>query len=155
MYETTFDIVAIGMRYFFLALIVFILLRLVVHSLREFRAVQAAKREARSISPGYLEALAPPELAGEKYVLMRDNTIGCARRCTIRLEAPGVSNVHALIYEKRDGLFITDVGSEKGVLINGERIAKKEELLYTQDVLQFGDFECVLHLAGEEDDGDA
>lgn len=155
MYETAYDIVATGMRYFFLALMIYILVRLVQHSVTEYKAVQAAKEQVRSISPGYLEAILPEEIAGERYALRRENTIGHSRRCSIQVNLPGVSPVHAMLYQKKDGLYLSDFGSRSGSLLNDEPIGKKEELLYTQDILQFGDFCCKLHLAGEEEEDDA
>ncbi len=152
MYETAYDIVAMGMRYLFLALIIYILVRLIQHSVTEFKAVQAVKEQVRSVSPGYLEAILPEEIAGEKYALRRENTIGRSKRCSIQVDLAGVSPVHALLYEKKDGLYLSDFGSRTGSFLNEEKIGKKEELLYTQDVLQFGEFCCKLHLAGEEEE---
>lgn len=151
MYETAFDIVALGMRYFFLVLILYILIRLVQHSLKEYKIMQEIKQQARSASPGYLEALSPESYAGKKLVLQWENTIGSSKRCNICVELPDISPLHAGIYEKNNGLYLADYGGKEGVRINGERVGKREELLYTQDVLQFGELICKLHLTGEEE----
>jgi len=147
--------VAQGMRYFFLLLILYILIRLTQHSLKEFKAVQEVKRKVRSVSPGYLEILAPESLAGERYALRRENTIGRGKRADLSFEIETLSPLHAVIYEKKDGLYVADSGGRTGVLLNGERIKKRrEELLYTRDTLEFGELVCVLHLAGEETDAE-
>lgn len=151
MYENAYDIVAMGMRYFFLLLILYILIRLVQHALSEFKAVQQIKQQVRSVSPGYLEVLAPEELCGEKYALRRENTIGRSKRCDIPVMLPSLALIHAFLYEKKDGLYITDYGSRAGVLLNGERIGKRDELLYTEDTLQMGELICTVHLSGEEE----
>ena len=152
MYENAYDIVAMGMRYFFLLLILYILIRLVQHSVSEFRAVQQIKQQVRSVSPGYLEVKEPESLRGEKYALRREDSLGRAKRCTIPIQLGSLAPVHAFFYEKKDGLYVMDYGSSAGVLLNGERIRKREELLYTSDILQMGELVMKLHLAGEEED---
>lgn len=152
MYANAYDIVASSMRYFFLLLIIYILLRLVQHSFSEFRAVQQIKKRVRSVSPGYLEALLPEEFLGRRFPLGRENTIGRSKRCNISIPLPSLAPTHAFIYEKKGGLYISDYGSRQGVLLNDERIGRHEEYLYTEDKLQFGGFICVLHLSGEEED---
>ena len=153
MYENAYDIVAVGMRYFFLILILYILLRLVQHSVKEFKTVQQIKQKVRSVSPGYLEVVSPEELSGTKYPLKRENTIGRAKRCDISVQLNTLAPVHAFLFEKKDGLYLADYGSSIGVLLNGERIIKKkDELLYTGDTLEMGELVMVLHLAGEEEE---
>ena len=153
MYETAYDIVAMGMRYFFLVLIAYILIRLVQHSVREFRAMQQVKKKVRSIAPGYLVALSPEEIAGERYALKQENTIGRGRWAEVRIELPSLALTHALIYEKKDGLHVADCGAQSGILLNGERIKKRrEELLYTRDTLQLGEALLMLYLSGDEEE---
>ncbi len=151
MYESAYDIVASGMRYFFLVLILYILLRLVLHSITEFRAVQQIKKQVRSVSPGYLEVLAPEEKRGEHYPLRRENTLGRGKRCDICIQHPSLALLHAFVYEKKGGLFVADYGSSAGVLLNGVPIHKKEALLFVADELKVGDIVLRVHLAGEED----
>lgn len=151
MYESAYDIVAMAMRYFFLALILYILIRVVQHSVSEFRTVQQIKQKVRSVSPGYLEVTEPESLRGEKYPLRRENTLGRAKRCDISVPLASLAPVHAFLFEKKDGLYLADYGSHEGVLLNGERVGRKDELLYTGDSLQMGELVLTLHLAGEED----
>ncbi|MDL2234591.1 FHA domain-containing protein [Christensenellaceae bacterium OttesenSCG-928-L17] len=150
MYETAYDLVALGMRYFFLALIVYILVRLVLHSLREYRAVQEIKQHVRSFSPGYIEILAPEAHAGEIYHLRHENTIGSGKACDIRLEGAGLASAHAFLYLKKDGLYLAALGSRDPVLLNDKPVGKHEELLYTADELRLGEVSMLLHLYGEE-----
>lgn len=155
MYETAFTIVAEGMRYLFLLLILYILVRLTQHSLREFRAVQEVKRQVRSVSPGYLEILRPEAHAGERHALKRENTIGRSKRADLSFDLASLAPLHAVIYEKRDGLYVAGSSGRMGVLLNGEPIKKRrEELLYTQDTIEMGELLCKLHLRGEEIDAE-
>lgn len=154
MYESAYEIVALGMRYFFIVIVFYILIRLILHSFTEFKAVQKIKQQVRGVSPGYLEALAPDELKGETYPLRRENTIGRGKRCDICVQQPSLAQLHAFIYEKKNGLYVTDYGSRAGVLLNGDMIKKREELLYTRDELKLGDVVLKVHLAGEEPEGE-
>ena len=55
-------------------------------------------------------------------------TIGRDPSCTIRLQSPYVSRLHARI-EARDGkVVIVDLGSHNGVLLNGQRIERRATL---------------------------
>jgi hypothetical protein len=101
MYGNAYDIVAMGMRYFFLLLILYILIRLVQHSVSEFKAVQQIKQQVRSVSPGFLEVLEPEALREEKYALRRDNSLGRAKRCTIPVQLASLAPVHAFFTKRR------------------------------------------------------
>ncbi|MDR1620408.1 MAG: FHA domain-containing protein [Clostridiales bacterium] len=150
MYENAYEIVVLAMRYVFVALILYILLRLVLHSITEFRAVQQIKEQVRGVSSGYLEVLAPQELRGETFVLRRENSIGRSKRCDIFIRHESLALLHAFIYEKKQGLFLTDYENRANVYLNGELVKKGEELLYTADELQLGDVKLKLHLNGEQ-----
>lgn len=149
MYQSAYELVVSGMRYVFLALILYILIRLVQHSVTEFRAVQEIKHKVRSVSPGYLEVVSPEAYQGEKYPLKRENTIGRSKRCDICVDIAGLAPIHAFLFEKKKGLYIASYGSRNVIFINGETIKGQEELLYTQDLLEMGTLLCKLHLAGE------
>ncbi len=151
-HETAYDIAALGMRYFFLAIIACLLILLILQSSREYRAIRRMKKSIRNISPGYLEVREPKELAGECYVLRRENTIGKSKRSDIVVPLEDLSPTHALLYEKKDGLYVADCGAKSGILLNGERIGKRrEELLYEGDLLTMGTLTCFVHIYGEED----
>lgn len=150
MYQNTYDLVALGMRYFFLALILYILIRLVLQAYTEFVAVQQIKKQVRGVSPGYLEVLAPKECRGETYPLRRENTIGRGKRCDICIQHPSLAPLHAFLYEKKGELYLAAYGGRKGVLLNGNAIRKREEMLYTRDELELGEVKLRLYLEGEE-----
>ena len=150
MYETAYDLVALGMRYFFIALILYILLRVVLHSVREYRAVQEIKHHVRQFSPGYMEILEPVERCGEIHHLRHENSIGSAKNCDIRIEGVGLAPSHALLYLKKEGLYLASLGSRTPVLLNDEPIGKQEEFLYTADELCMGELRVLMHLYGEE-----
>lgn len=150
MYQNTYDLVALGMRYFFLVLILYILIRLVMHSFTEFTAVQQIKKQVRGVSPGYLEVLAPEEYKGKTYPLRRENTIGRGKRCDICIPHESLALLHAFLYEKKGELYIAGHSGRTGVLLNGNNIRRKEELLYTRDELELGEVKLLLRLEGEE-----
>lgn len=149
--NTAYEIAALGMRYVFLALIFYILLRIILHSVSEYRMIRKIKKNVQPFSSGYLTVTSPETLIGERFLLSRENTIGSARRCDIVFEDCGLAPVQAAIYEKKGEVYLSDYGSRDGVWLNGERIGKKEELLFEGDLIEMGDLALILHLPGEED----
>lgn len=71
--------------------------------------------------------------------------IGRSRQCDIVLPSENVSRRHARLYTTRDGLFIEDLNSANGVIVNGRRILKPEELTDNSSA-RLGDY--VLHIKG-------
>lgn len=150
MYESAFNIVVLGARYFFVVLILYILLRVVLHSVTEFKSIQSIKKQVRGVSPGYLIVRTPAELRGKKFKLARENSIGSQKRADIIIEHKSVASTHAFIYEKKQYLYIMDYGSAP-VFVNSEQVKKREERLYDEDEITIGEVSLLLHLGGEED----
>ena len=71
-------------------------------------------------------------------------TIGRARGCDIRLEAPEVSTLHCLLYRTAEGLRVRDCGSRTGVRINGD--LPRHNVLTEGDVLQIGPFSFTVNI---------
>ena len=66
-------------------------------------------------------------------------TIGRHRDCSIRLDGDTVSRVHCRIQLDGDQLFIEDMGSANGTLLNSDRIQGRTEALAT-DAIQVGEY---------------
>jgi len=54
--------------------------------------------------------------------------VGRSASCQLSLEDPLVSRRHALFIVTADGLWIEDLASRNGVLVNGEKIAERTQL---------------------------
>lgn len=149
--NTTYELFAMGMRYVFIVLIVYILVRIVLRSVREYRTVKKIKRGMQQFSAGNITVSLPEDLEGESFSLSRETTIGAAKRCDIVFENCGLAPIHAAIYEKKGDVYLSDYGSKEGIWLNGERIGKKPEMLFEGDLIEMGELALIVHLLGEED----
>lgn len=150
MYESAFNIIVLGARYFFVVLILYILLRVVLHSVTEFKSIQSIKKQVRGVSPGCLVVSAPADLAGKRFELARENSIGSLARSDICIEHKSIAPTHAFIYEKKQYLYIMDYGNSP-VSVNNEQVKKREERLYNEDEIMLGEVSLLLHLSDDED----
>ena len=61
---------------------------------------------------------------------------GRTRRCAFRVNGTDVSREHASFVRRADGVYVNDLGSVNGVLVNNTRV--KEYRLYDGDLIQIG-----------------
>ena len=70
--------------------------------------------------------------------------IGRQSDCQLRLGSPMVSKLHAAI-ERRDGrIFLSDLGSTNGTILNGRLMRGKEAEIHDGDRIQVGPVVCTL-----------
>jgi hypothetical protein len=69
-------------------------------------------------------------LEGQRWTIEHTLTIGRAPECSVVLTTPDkqVSRVHAQVTLEEEGIFIVDMGSKNGTIVNGSRIAGKTKL---------------------------
>ena len=72
----------------------------------------------------------------------REMLIGSAESCDIRLPYAGVAAEHARLYAGGERLSIEDLGSRKGILINGERVKRQD--LRVLDEIRLGSIALLL-----------
>src|SRR4029077_10744094 len=87
----------------------------------------------------YLNAVAGIDGAKKMFRLSeRDHVymFGRTRRCEFRVDTAEVSREHASFTRRADGIFVNDLGSVNGVLVNNTRV--KEYRLYHGDLIQIG-----------------
>ena len=65
---------------------------------------------------------------GQTYELTREITIGRADKCQVVLDDTYVSQIHARIFPKGDGVAVEDLGSTNGTYLNRRRITAPVEL---------------------------
>jgi len=150
--NTAYEIAAMGMRYVFVALIVYLLVRIVIRSIREYRTVRRIKRKMEPVYAGHITISLPEDFEGESFPLGYETIIGSTRRCDICFEDCGLEPVHAAIFEKKGNVYLSRYGNQEGIWLNGERIGKKPEILSDGDLIEMGELALILHLPGEEDD---
>ncbi|MGK0218414.1 MAG: NAD(P)H-flavin reductase, partial [Planctomycetota bacterium] len=80
--------------------------------------------------------------------LQPTNSIGRLKDCTVQLEDPQISRVHALITSAPEGFVLTDKGSMNGTQLNGKKLDQGQSTpLADGDVLGIQGFELRLELA--------
>jgi pSer/pThr/pTyr-binding forkhead associated (FHA) protein len=99
----------------------------------------AALRAAAGIAPRREVVLASPALEPGTTIELTDVArIGRGAENAIRLDADTtVSNRHASIDSRRDGLWVEDTGSTNGTFVNGARVTSAR-LLHPGDVIRVG-----------------
>lgn len=148
MYENAYTIVALGMRYLFTAMIVYILVRTARSVYREYTYERAARLGTGAW--GTVEIVSAPEpFLGEVYALKQENTIGRAKRCDIFIPDKSLARVHAALYQRREGIVVSDYGSPNGVCVNSERV-KRSCRLKDGDIIAMGDIVFRLRMATED-----
>ena len=70
-----------------------------------------------------------------------DFFIGRDKECDITLEEGGVSRKHALILQKRNKVYIRDLDSTNGIMINGEKVI--EAALFPGDLIYIDRFQIL------------
>lgn len=137
---TAYSLLALVMRYVFVAAILYILGRIVYHSICEYAELRRALRWLRDGYARHIEFLPPYDTKEGGYVLVRSNLIGRSPRCDIYIDDRSVRRKHALLYEKRGEGYIKPRGRAK-LWINGERPARRAALLQDGDLVRLGDVE--------------
>ena len=144
------------LKFCFLALLYLFLFRVVRVVVKELKAPQPVPqtpavpaaaapapalrppKPARGRGPGRLRILEPKAREGEHYPLVDEITIGRGGGCGIVLADDSfVSTVHARIFRRDGAVYVEDLGSRNGTLLNGRPLANAEPLR-RGDHVQFG-----------------
>lgn len=81
-------------------------------------------------------------LPPRKVDLLPTNSIGRLKDCTVQLEDPQISRIHALVTRENDGFLLTDKGSMNGTQLNGKKLERGQSTVLTDgDVLNIQGFE--------------
>jgi pSer/pThr/pTyr-binding forkhead associated (FHA) protein len=89
--------------------------------------------------------------ANKRYPLRGKVIVGRAPPAAVLLEDDSLSRKHAeLERSPRGAVFLRDLGSSNGTLLNGERIGQEPVELAPGDIVQFGMVEVVYEAGGEQ-----
>ncbi len=80
----------------------------------------------RPVLPRYVLRGVSGEAFGRTYPLHGSSTVGRADECTLRLDEPGMSRMHARLLPTDDGVLLEDLGSTNGSFLNGKRVLRGE-----------------------------
>ena len=128
------------LRYAFLAaLVVFVVrvLRVVLLDL-ETRAVSPASRAVLVVE-------SPDGQRGREFLVAGEATVGRAPGCAIVLTGDYVSAHHARLFERAGRVWVEDLGSTNGTLLNGRRV-RRPIAMRAGDRLRIGDVVLGLRL---------
>ncbi|MBQ3131576.1 MAG: FHA domain-containing protein [Clostridia bacterium] len=125
------------MRYFFVAAIIYILIRIVYHSINEYNELRRVKNWIEKGYAKHIEFLPPFDTNENGFILVKTNLIGRSRRCDICIDDRTVKRKHAIIFEKRGDVFIKRKGMAR-IKINGELMKNRIEELLDGDLVQLG-----------------
>lgn len=142
-------------RYWFIALAVFILVRLVLAVIREMRIEKQVWREIDSAGTNISATLILTSDENKKmkrskmYVVEGETTIGRSRRCDIRVHTPSLDPVHCILRADTDGLAVVPVG-KSFVAVDG-RIANRRVVAIDGSSIQMGGLMFTLRLEEENE----
>lgn len=80
-----------------------------------------------------------------------ETVIGRDVACTLRFNDPAVSRKHLRFIRRHDEVFVEDLGSSNGTLLNNRRVAAALRLV-DGDVIKFGSRELTIRITDSEDD---
>ena len=81
-----YSLLVSGMRYFFVAAIVYILFRIVYHSVCEYNELRRVKNWLEKGYARHIEFLPPFDTNEEGFILAKSNIIGRGRKCYICID---------------------------------------------------------------------
>lgn len=142
-----YTIIASVMRYVFIFIAVFVLLRLFTLSLREWRSNAKTRKKLRNAQIGYIRINAPKQFYGDTYLLYMETVIGRSRSCDISLPIKSLKGKHAIIFRRGENVFITACYPSKyEVIVNGNSIHRNDRRLDEGYVVQMSDLEFTIHM---------
>jgi pSer/pThr/pTyr-binding forkhead associated (FHA) protein len=101
-------------------------------------AASRPAKPARGRGPGRLRIIEPAARQGENYTLTDEITVGRGGGCGIVLADDSfVSTVHARVFRRDGTVYVEDLGSRNGTLLNGEPVTNPAQLR-RGDQVQFG-----------------
>ena len=135
------------LKFCFLALLYLFLYRVVRVVISEMRTPAAttasaapsppAEKPARGRGPARLRIVEPEARRGETFTLDDEVTVGRGGGCGIVLDDSFVSQVHARVFRRDGDVYVEDLGSRNGTLLNG-RPVERAERVRRGDRVQFG-----------------
>ncbi len=140
MAANAYSLATLVMRYVFVGIMIYILARIIYHSISEYQELHRALRWLKDGYARHIEFLPPYDTQEGGYVLVRSNLIGRSPRCDIYIDDRSVCRRHALLFEKGGEGYIRARGRAK-IWINGQRPQKRTALLHEGDLVRLGQVE--------------
>lgn len=131
-------------------LVAFRVIIVLVVALIIYKCFSSMRRRKRQESP---LVMLYNETARRKIpVLFWENSIGRSKSNDIVIEDPTVSRSHCVLLRRKEGWFVSDVGSKSGTKINGRRISTRRKI-EIDDAFTIGSTTLCLKRGSEFDEG--
>ena len=142
MNATAYQLLATIAKYWFLALMVMILLRLTLSVAREMRIERQVRREIERAGTGVsatLELVADENKRlkrSKRFAIEGECTVGRGRQCDVRVRSRSLERVHCILAMGPKGLEVAPVG-RAFVMVDGA-VAARRAIARDGSVLQMG-----------------
>jgi pSer/pThr/pTyr-binding forkhead associated (FHA) protein len=123
----------VGLLYLFLWQVARIMLRDAVQSAQQTQAKPRGTK-ARLV---LLDPAGSMLSGGTSYRVVGNMTIGRGPDCSIVIEDPSVSAVHARLEPRNHAWYVSDLGSTNGTFVNNRRVVDSA-YIEADDIVQFG-----------------
>lgn len=133
-------LVIVALRYAFLAALVLFVARVLRVVLSDLEI-----RTAWPVSRVVLVVEAPAASRGREFLVAGEATVGRAPGCAIVLGGDYVSAHHARLFERGGRVWVEDLGSTNGTILNGRRV-RRPAAMRAGDRLKIGDVVLGLRL---------
>ena len=136
MSSSAYEVVAMIMKYWFILILLYILWRIAENALREHRVYKRIKGEIDKYFRGFIliEACDIEELIGRRFGIRKENVFGRSKRCDIAIPSSSLQTSHGMIARRGKKLMLFDLSGGKGLLLNGELIARQAELQHGDEI---------------------
>ena len=127
MNATAYELLAAIAKYWFIALALFILVRMVLSVTREMRIEQQVQKEIGRAGTGInatLVLLSDEDRKlkrGKSYPVSGETTVGSAARCDVTIKSPSLEGMHCILNMDRQGMGVYPVG-RAFVVVDGEPV---------------------------------
>ena len=105
--------------------------------------IRRTRPRRRREQAGELLLVAPPALAGKKFALSAETTVGRAPGCGVQIDDVRVSKLHARLFWHEEAWYLEDLGSTNGTQLDGEIVAEPTRIKRGARV-QIAEIELVL-----------
>ncbi len=143
-----YELVALGMRYFFAAIIVLIVARAWKLSVVDSRRAKELRRLApeTGLCGEFLVVTGDGRRAreGMRYPVIREGLVGSSRKADVRVKSPSVRRAHAFFDRTDSGLRVRAQGRAR--MYDGAGALRREAVLGDGDRVTFGKVELMLVL---------
>ncbi|MGN1248764.1 MAG: FHA domain-containing protein [Candidatus Spyradocola sp.] len=130
MNATAYELLSAIAKYWFIALALFILARMVLSVTREIRIERQVQAEIGQAGTGInatLVLLSDEDRRlkrGKRYPVQGETTVGRAGRCDVTLHTRSLERVHCILNMERDGMSVVPVG-RAFVVVDGKVVQRR------------------------------